>query len=81
MSVPRIGSLASVKCRSCADKLETYIKKGEYVNEADIWEDGLGTKFVGGADTTTVAIPFVLKYLDSELTAMGIKMRYNVAPL
>ena len=34
----------------------------------------------GGDDTTTVAIPFVLKYLDSELSAMGIKMRYNVEP-
>lgn len=80
-SVPRIGSMSSVRCRGCADKLEKFIKKGKYVNEADIWEDGHGVKFVGGANTTTVAIPFVLKYLDSELAAMGIKMRYNVEPL
>lgn len=79
-SVPRIGSLSSVRCRACSDKLEDYIKKGVYVNEADIWEDGQGVKFVGGEDTTNVAIPFVLKYLDSELNAMGIKLRYNVKP-
>lgn len=80
MSVPRIGTFASIRCRGCAEKFETYAKSGQQVNEADIWEDGLGTKFVGGDNTTTVAIPFVLKYLDSELAAMGIKMRYNVEP-
>lgn len=76
-TVPRIGSVSSVRCRNCADKLEN-VKA--YVSDADIWEDGHGTKYVGGANTTTVAIPFVLKYLDSELAAMGIRMRYNVAP-
>ncbi|GEQ70599.1 hypothetical protein JCM33374_g4277 [Metschnikowia sp. JCM 33374] len=80
MSVPRVGSIASVRCRGCSEKLENYIKKGIYVNEADIWVDGHGVKFVGGDDTTNVAIPFVLKYLDSELAAMGIKLRYNVEP-
>ncbi|KAG7660630.1 RPA135 [[Candida] subhashii] len=79
-SVPRIGSMASVRCRRCATKLDTYVQKKGYAAEADIWEDGQGVKFVGGENTTTVAIPFVLKYLDSELSAMGIKMRYNVEP-
>ncbi|KAK6458367.1 DNA-directed RNA polymerase I [Scheffersomyces xylosifermentans] len=79
-TVPRIGSLASIRCRRCAHKLDTYVQKHGYANDSDIWEDGQGKKFVGGDDTTTVAIPFVLKYLDSELSAMGIKMRYNVAP-
>jgi DNA-directed RNA polymerase I subunit RPA2 len=79
-TVPRIGSMASIRCRRCADKLDTYVQKHGYVNESEIWEDGEGKKFVGGDDTSTVAIPFVLKYLDSELSAMGIKMRYNVAP-
>lgn len=77
MSVPRIGLMATTRCRRCSTKLEA---TSEFVNESDIWEDGHGTKFVGGENTTTVAIPFVLKYLDSELAAMGIKMRYNVAP-
>lgn len=78
MSVPKIGKLASIRCRNCSVKLEKF---GRYANEADIWEDGQGIKFVGGNETTTVAIPFVLKYLDSELAAMGIKLRYNVDPL
>lgn len=76
-SVPRIGSMASIRCRRCAVGLDKY--EG-YAADSDIWEDGHGKKFVGGDDTTTVAIPFVLKYLDSELSAMGIKMRYNVEP-
>lgn len=80
MSVPRIGSLATMRCKRCSTKLEEYTQKGVFVNESDMWEDGQGKKFVGGDDTTTVAIPFVLKYLDSELAAMGIRMRYNVEP-
>lgn len=80
MLVPRIGTYATVRCRSCAEKLELYKEKGVFVSEDSIWQDGSGTKYVGGQNTTTVAIPFVLKYLDSELSAMGIKMRYNVSP-
>lgn len=76
-SVPRIGSASTIRCRNCSTKFE---HSTSYVDESDIWEDGLGNKFVGGNDTTTVAIPFVLKYLDSELAAMGIRMRYNVEP-
>lgn len=76
LSVPRVGSGATVRCRRCAEKIEGRSK----VEDMDVWEDGTGNKFVGGSDTTTVAIPFVLKYLDSELSAMGIRMRYNVEP-
>ncbi|KAK6198040.1 DNA-directed RNA polymerase I [Scheffersomyces amazonensis] len=79
-TVPRIGSLATVRCRRCSQKLDTYVQKHGYANDSDIWEDGQGKKFVGGDNTSTVAIPFVLKYLDSELSAMGIKMKYNVSP-
>ena len=79
-SVPRIGTAATIRCRRCSVKIESYSQQGEYVNESEIWQDGQGKKFVGGENTTTVAIPFVLKYLDSELAAMGIKMRYNVEP-
>jgi len=77
-TVPRIGSMAMTRCRRCASKLESFVQKFGHVNESEVWEDGQGKKFVGGDDVTTVAIPFVLKYLDSELSAMGIKMRYNV---
>ncbi|CUS22682.1 LAQU0S06e03598g1_1 [Lachancea quebecensis] len=87
-SVPRIGSLATVRCRRCAVKFEDAKKvvskyQGDeqiFIDDSHIWEDGQGNKFVGGGQTTTVAVPFVLKYLDSELAAMGIKLRYNVEP-
>ncbi|KAG7885007.1 hypothetical protein KL938_001264 [Ogataea parapolymorpha] len=77
MSVPRIGTQATTRCRRCAKKIDRVLQN---TDEMDIWEDGQGTKFIGGGDTTTVAIPFVLKYLDSELSAMGIRMHYNVVP-
>lgn len=87
-SVPRIGSISTVCCRRCsmrfedAKKLLTKSEDGEkiFIDDSQIWEDGQGNKFVGGNETTTVAIPFVLKYLDSELSAMGIRLRYNVEP-
>ena len=65
-----------------AKKLLTKSEDGEkiFIDDSQIWEDGQGNKFVGGNETTTVAIPFVLKYLDSELSAMGIRLRYNVEP-
>lgn len=75
-SVPRIGSAAVVRCRRCATKI------GSGVGPADsgVWEDGIGNKFKGGENIATVAIPFVLKYLDSELAAMGIRMKFNAVP-
>ena len=85
-SVPRIGAKASMRCRRCAIKFEdakkAISKQGDniYIDDSNIWEDGQGNKFVGGGNTTTVGIPFVLKYLDSELSAMGIRLKYNVAP-
>ncbi|CAI4911307.1 ANM_HP_G0245810.mRNA.1.CDS.1 [Saccharomyces cerevisiae] len=87
-SVPKIGSISTVCCRRCsmrfedAKKLLTKSEDGEkiFIDDSQIWEDGQGNKFVGGNETTTVAIPFVLKYLDSELSAMGIRLRYNVEP-
>lgn len=75
MSVPRVGSVATVRCRRCSSKFDP---KKE--TESDVWEDGQGKRYFGGDNTTTVAIPFVLKYLDSELAAMGIRMRFNVEP-
>lgn len=78
-SVPRIGTQASIRCRACSRKVDYKTSTGS-IEEIDTWEDGQGNKFVGGSDTTTVAIPFVLKYLDSELAAMGIKVKYNVEP-
>lgn len=62
-----------VRCRRCAKKLDADF-------EGEVWEDGQGTKWTGGDDTTVVAIPGVLKYLDVELSAMGVKMKFNVVP-
>lgn len=39
-----------------------------------------GIKYTGGEDTTVVPIPGVLKYLDVELAAMGVAMRFKVKP-
>ncbi|CDK25868.1 unnamed protein product [Kuraishia capsulata CBS 1993] len=74
-SVPRIGHTSSVRCRRCAQSVDTIT-----ASDVEAWEDGQGNKFIGGEDTTTVAIPFVLKYLDSELAAMGVRLKYNVTP-
>ena len=63
-----------MRCRLCARRAEPWVPKSE------IWEDGNGIKWTGGDDTTVVAVPGVLKYLDVELCAMGIKMRFNVKP-
>jgi len=64
----------AVRCRRCATKVEGWEGKGE------IWEDGNGEKWVGGENTTVVAVPGVLKYLDVELGAMGIRLKFNVGP-
>ncbi|KAK9380150.1 uncharacterized protein V2V93DRAFT_371774 [Kockiozyma suomiensis] len=80
-TVPAIGSTAEIKCRRCAIRLIN--KSGGVAEDAHgsgVWEDGTGTKFTGGENTTTVAIPYVLRYLDVELAAMGVQMKFNVKP-
>jgi len=49
---------SEVRCRRCAKKAT-----GLDANSADYWEDGQGNKYVGGGDTTVVAIPYVLRYV------------------
>ncbi len=71
---PRKVGTGVVRCRRCAVKVDGFVADGE------IWEDGEGESWVGGEDTTVVAVPGVLKYLDVELAAMGIKLKYNVEP-
>ncbi|PRT52999.1 hypothetical protein B9G98_00619 [Wickerhamiella sorbophila] len=74
-SVPRIGTKAQMHCRRCATRLT-----GRPDDLNDAWEDGQGVKFTGGGNITKVAMPFVLRYLDSELAAMGVRMRFDVQP-
>lgn len=69
-----------VRCRRCAKRVEDSLEEGKEVELGEEWEDGSGGKWVGGEDTTIVAIPGVLRYLDVELSAMGVKMRFNVGP-
>ena len=70
-----------VRCRRCAKKVEDVLAEdGGEIGIGQEWEDGQGTKWVGGEDTTVVAIPGVLRYLDVELNAMGVKMKFNVGP-
>lgn len=70
------GGTGVVRCRRCATKLEG----SEYADGGEIWHDGTGGKWVGGDNTTVVAVPGVLRYLDVELSAMGVKMKFNILP-
>nr|ALK02048.1 RNA polymerase I second largest subunit [Starmerella magnoliae] len=74
VTVPRVGTAAAVRCRRCATRVTGGADRDE------VWEDGQGTRFIGGDKISTIAIPFVLRYLDSELAAMGVKMRFDVSP-
>ena len=61
-----------VRCRACA-------REAQYGDsKMDTWEDGNGRRFCGGDDTTVLNVPGVLRYLDVELGAMGIKMQVKV---
>ena len=73
---PRKKSTGIVRCRKCAKKLDF----GDKTSKSLIWEDGTGGRWTGGENTTIVAVPGVLKYLDVELAAMGVKMKYLVEP-
>ena len=64
-----------VRCRRCARKV-----KNHNISKLDVWEDGEGNRWTGGEQTTLVAIPGVLRYLDVELAAMGVCMKFNVEP-
>ncbi|CAO1597326.1 DNA-directed RNA polymerase I subunit RPA2 [Xanthoria calcicola] len=71
-----------VRCRRCARRWEDVLagREAAALEKGDVWEDGQGGKWVGGEDTTVVAVPGVLRYLDVELSAMGVKMKFNVTP-
>ncbi|KAI4153069.1 MAG: hypothetical protein LQ340_002524 [Diploschistes diacapsis] len=71
-----------VRCRVCARKVgkgET-VQEGGNLSKFEVWEDGEGRKYTGGEDTTVVAIPGVLRYMDAELAAAGFRLKYTVEP-
>lgn len=63
-----------VRCRRCAQRA------GPHASKAEVWRDGRGEAWVGGEDVTVVPVPGVLRYLDVELSAMGVRMKFNVQP-
>lgn len=65
-------SSANMRCRRCSRRATGLEAKSE------CWNDGHGEVFVGGQDVTLVAVPGVLKYLDVELAAMGVKMKFDI---
>ncbi|KAJ1331189.1 DNA-directed RNA polymerase I subunit RPA2 [Microdochium nivale] len=71
-------TVGSVRCRNCATRLDDVEDSDIVKVQGEVWEDGQGTQWVGGEDTTMVAVPGALKYLDVELAAMGIKLKYKV---
>ncbi|PVI07525.1 putative DNA-directed RNA polymerase I subunit beta [Periconia macrospinosa] len=62
----------TVRCRRCAKLADNTAPK------SDVWTDGQGIRRYGGDDIAVVAVPGVLKYLDTELAGMGIRLRYSV---
>ncbi|OQO04005.1 DNA-directed RNA polymerase I subunit RPA2 [Cryoendolithus antarcticus] len=64
-----------VRCRRCSRKV-----KGVVESKSEAWEDRSGQKWLGGEDVTVVAVPGVLRYLDVELAAMGIRLEFKVGP-
>ncbi|KAK6865872.1 DNA-directed RNA polymerase I subunit RPA2 [Apiospora arundinis] len=78
--VTKKKTVSTVRCRNCADRVDQ-MKDDELAKiTGEIWEDGQGNQWVGGEDTTLVAVPGALKYLDVELAAMGVKLKYRVDP-
>lgn len=61
-----------VRCRKCAR--EAVFDDAR----AEVWVDGEGRRYVGGDDTTQVVVPGVLRYLDVELAAMGVKLKFHI---
>ncbi|KAI0164960.1 hypothetical protein GGR57DRAFT_451240 [Xylariaceae sp. FL1272] len=70
----------TVRCRNCAKRVDLLPEADVSKITGEIWEDGQGHQWVGGEDTTKVAVPGALKYLDVELAAMGVKLKYRVDP-
>jgi DNA-directed RNA polymerase I subunit RPA2 len=68
----RVEPSGMVRCRACARPAVFEDSK------MTVWEDGLGRKYVGGDNTTVVNVPGVLRYLDVELAAMGVRTTFEI---
>jgi DNA-directed RNA polymerase I subunit RPA2 len=80
---PFIGkrkAVTAVRCRNCAKRLDQIEDVDLMKVDGEIWEDGQGQQWIGGDNTTTVVVPGALKFLDVELAAMGVKLKYRLDP-
>lgn len=80
---PFVGKrkINTVRCRGCATRLDRLDDDVDVAKlDGEIWEDGQGNQWIGGDDTTLVVVPGALKFLDVELAAMGVKLKYRVDP-
>jgi DNA-directed RNA polymerase I subunit RPA2 len=80
---PFIGkrkAITTVRCRNCAKRLDQIEDLDLMKVDGEIWEDGQGQQWIGGDNTTTVVVPGALKFLDVELAAMGVKLKYRLDP-
>ncbi|KAI7025631.1 DNA-directed RNA polymerase I subunit, partial [Hortaea werneckii] len=68
------GEGGRVRCKRCSRKATAVDPKNE------CWEDRKGQKWYGGDDCTLVAVPGVLRFLDVELAAMNVGLRFKVEP-
>lgn len=78
---PFIGKrkqVGTVRCRNCAQRLDQIEDLDLMKLDGEIWEDGQGVQWIGGENTTMVVVPGALKFLDVELAAMGVKLKYRV---
>ncbi|KAJ4297235.1 DNA-directed RNA polymerase I subunit RPA2 [Collariella sp. IMI 366227] len=78
---PFIGKrkqVGTVRCRNCAQRLDQMEELNLMKLDGEIWEDGQGVQWIGGENTTMVVVPGALKFLDVELAAMGVKLKYRV---
>ena len=78
---PYIGkrkAVGNVRCRNCAKRLSEMEDVNPMELDGEIWEDGQGEEWIGGENTTQVVVPGVLKFLDAELAAMGVELKYKV---
>jgi DNA-directed RNA polymerase I subunit RPA2 len=71
-------TVSTARCRGCATRLDLIEGLDLMKLDGEIWEDGQGDQWIGGENTTTVVVPGALKYLDVELAAMGVKLKYVV---
>lgn len=72
-------AVQTVRCRNCSIRIDDVEGVDLTQIQGEIWEDGHGVQWIGGDQTTRVVVPGALKYLDVELAAMGVKLKYKVS--